>query len=478
MLLTDSSFANTANIKSTGSVWVVPTRNVATAGFATAAGEVSSIESTYDFHKPYDVTPDNRLRTGNDSLFWFDRFNHTVLNAYKYVGVTSTMTITLNNGFMRFNSGNSVASGAVSRVQTWRSFPMLGNFPLYVEFWAGITETPIPGSITEFGLGFAATTATPTDGVFFRLAGSDFQGVICQNSQETIISFPTEYVPKRQTQDHYLIAIQLERVKFYKNDVLMGFINTPVQSGAPAWSQSLPLLMRTFNKSALLGPAQQFVVGSVGVSHGGIGMARLWPTVCAGMGQSLITVPDGISATPNYTANYANSAAPTSATLSLTAGGYTTLGGQWQYAAVASTENDYSLFAYQVPTANAAAPGKNLVIRGIRIDAVNTGAANDAATPTILEWHLGVGATAITPATVDSETAGTRGKRIIPLGIQAIRPGAPIGTKANPIIDINYDVPVVCEPGTYVQVLMKPQLGVATASQVIRGVVMFNGYWE
>jgi len=66
----------------------------------------------------------------------------------------------------------------------------------------------------------------------------------------------------------------------------------------------------------------------------------------------------GLSAAQSYTtglANYANSAAPASATLSNTAAGYTTLGGQFQFAAVAGAETDYALFAYTVPAASVSA---------------------------------------------------------------------------------------------------------------------------
>jgi hypothetical protein len=194
----------------------------------------------------------------------------------------------------------------------------------------------------------------------------------------------------------------------------------------------------------------------------------------AGMGQSSITVPDSVAV--GFTANYANSAAPASATLSVTAGGYTTLGGQWQFAAVASTETDYPLFAYQVPTGTASVPGKNLVIRGIRIDTICTG-ANVATTGTGIQWGLSIGSSAITPATVDSGTTATRQGRKFCLGVQGYPIGGQIGATAQPI-DVNLDAPVVCEPGTYVLVLMKPFLGTATGSQIYRGTCMVNGYWE
>jgi hypothetical protein len=474
MQLTDSSLINVASIGAQGNVHIATTDNSDNSGFITVAGEVSSYNAIDRIAKPYDSSPDFRIRTGNDTLFWSDRFNYNVLNTTKYQHVSSTMTVALQGGVLRFNSGNSVAAAAVTRVQTYRTFPQNSNFPLYVEFRTGVTKDYHPGSIIEFGLGFAATTAIPTNGVFFRLTGSVFQGVMNQNGQETFCDL-TEYRSAPGIMDHYLIAIHKNRVKFFKNDILIGIIDCPQNSPSAVFSPALPLLMRQYNKVAILPVAQQFLVGAISVSNGGIGASRSWPLVCVGMGQSSISVPDG--QTPNSTANYANSAAPTSVTLSQTAGGYNTLGGQWQYAAIASTENDYSLFAYQNPVANTVAPGKNLVIRGIRIETINTGAINNGTTPTCIQWSLGVGATAITPATVDSDTTGTRSTRIIPLGTQTIPVSAPIGTRAN-VIDVNLDAPIVCEPGTYIQVYNRPYLGVATASQVIRGIVMFNGYWE
>jgi hypothetical protein len=192
------------------------------------------------------------------------------------------------------------------------------------------------------------------------------------------------------------------------------------------------------------------------------------------MEQSSALNPRGAAA--GFTANYANSAAPASATLSNTAAGYTTLGGQFQFAAVAGAETDYALFAYQVPAPSAAAAGKNLVIRGVRIETANTGAAVGA-TATLLQWGLGVGSTAVSLATADSATAGTRAPRRIPLGLQSFPAASSIGTIA-PDIDVNLDAPLYVAAGTFVHIILKMPVGLATASQVIRGTVMINGFWE
>lgn len=129
----------------------------------------------------------------------------------------------------------------------------------------------------------------------------------------------------------------------------------------------------------------------------------------------------------------AEAAAPASATLSNTAAGYTTLGGQFQFAAVATT-------------------------------------------PTVLQWALGVGSTAVSLAT--TEAAAARAPRRITLGTQAFPVGAAIGADAGKRIDVNLDAPVVVEPGTFLHIILKMPVGTATASQIIRGVVGINAYWE
>ena len=65
----------------------------------------------------------------------------------------------------------------------------------------------------------------------------------------------------------------------------------------------------------------------------------------------------------------------------------------------------------------------------------------------------------------------------IALGNQVFPIAAAIGAQATRI-DVNLDAPVVVNSGEFVHVILKMPLGTATASQIIRGVVGFNGYFE
>lgn len=159
------------------------------------------------------------------------------------------------------------------------------------------------------------------------------------------------------------------------------------------------------------------------------------------------------------TENNANSTAPTSATLSNTAAGYTTLGGKFQFAAPAGAETDFALFGYQVPA------GSRLGIKGVRIDVYNMGAVS-ATTPTLLEWKLVSNLSAVSLATAN-------GKRKS-LGAISIPVGAAIGQYIGSI-DIDLEVEEYTESGRFVDIALSMPVGTATASQIIRGTVTIKG---
>jgi hypothetical protein len=235
-------------------------------------------------------------------------------------------------------------------------------------------------------------------------------------------------------------------------------------------------MMREFN-SGTVTTAQRMEVSNVSVTSGDQNINKLWATTMAIQGQSAVNAPDG--SVSGQTANYANSAAPATiadAAYTNILAGYATLGGQFALAAVAGAETDRIIFAYLNPAGTASIPGKNLIIRGIRIDTFNMGAIV-ATTPTVLQWGIGFGSSAVTLATADSATTGACATRRISLGVQWLPVGAVIGQVAD-AIDVNLDAPECIEPGTYIHVLLKYPIGTATASQVLRGSVFINGYFE
>ena len=423
--------------------------------------------------RPMDISTDYRLRVGIDSILFSDTYNHGIVNISKYKVVNTTATNALTGGRWVLNNGNSVTSGQGTQIQTWSYYRFALSGITYIDFELQFAQVPQTNNVCEFGLGLASGVTAPTDGILFRLnAGGIMQGVINNGGSETTVVL-TGFSPNPATMYHFLISIHNDRVEFWIDDVLYGAINTPKSIGSPCLSMSLPLLARIYNSGAVT-TAQRLEISNVSITSGDQNINKLWDTKMVIQGNSCINVPDGIAT--GQTANYANSTIPVSATLSNTTAGYTTLGGQWQFASVLGAETDYALFAYLNPAGTNVIQGKNLIIRGIRIETYNTGAIS-ATTPNLLQFAVGVGSTGVSLATADSATSGTCAPRRIPIGTQYLPVGAVIGQNCTPI-DINFDVPLVVEPSKYFHLILKMVVGTATASQIIRGTCFVNGYFE
>lgn len=419
-----------------------------------------------------ETSTDYRLRVGIDSIWDDEEFNYVAQNTSKHKYTSSTLTMTWAGGFLNTNGGSVTTTGTGCQIQTYRHFPLLGSAGAYAETAMALSAAVPTNLVLDFGMFLPATASTsiPLDGVYFRINSSGVFGVANSNGTETPLAAFT-FTPTVGRVYKYNITITDSGVEFWIDDVLYGEIPRQVGTGSPMYAGSAPFAIRhhhTGTTSAVL----QARFANYTVSIADVDNVRLWASAQAGKGLSSIQGASGM--TQGQTANNANSAAPASATLSNTAAGYTTLGGQFQFAAVAGAETDYALFAYLNTAPTTGITGRNLVIRGIWIDTMNTGAAV-ATTATWLQWSLGVGSTAVSLAT--AEAAAARAPRRIALGNQVFAIADAIGKQAARI-DVNLDAPVVVEPGTYLHVILKMPLGTATASQIIRGVVGINGYWE
>ena len=159
----------------------------------------------------------------------------------------------------------------------------------------------------------------------------------------------------------------------------------------------------------------------------------------------------------------------------------TGLGGQAGIvAAVAGIDGLVTAFQNPTPTINLT--GRNLIITGVRIDAVNIGAAV-ATTASVLQWSLAFGATGATiPSLAQAETgsfvtATAKAWRRVPLGLHSWIVGAAIGAPAEAIRE-TFDSPIVVHPGQWVAAVAKFIVGTATASQVIWAVLKFDAHYE
>lgn len=408
------------------------------------------------------------LATCAYSVHFNEQNEGTALDARNYTSATTTMTIDQASGFFRLNASGITTINTNARVATHRSLPYMDAQPMAAIFTfkrpAG--QTGQANETVEVGL-FNATAATaPTDGTYFRWNTSgEFRAVSTFNStdsQSAVLTAPTANVTHTGA-----IFRRATGTDFFIDGVRVAAVEDASQAN-PISTRGVSFSARVYTGGSAPAVAPVLQVGPVTVLRCG-DADKAWGDKLAAAGLSNNQAP----LTPfAQTANHANSTSPTSATLSNTAAGYTTLGGRWQFAAPAGAATDFALFGYTVPA------GYQAYITGIAISSCNTGAAV-ATTATMLDWSIAVDSTAVSLATTDSfgPPFSTMGPRRVALGSQGFIVGDAIGKCANDIVR-TFSPPLVAEPGRFVHVIVQVPVGTATASQVIRGDVMLTGYFE
>ncbi len=448
---------------------------IQTSGYVSLVSEIDdgSVTNSRSL-KQLDSSQDYRLRMGKDKILWQDKFNYTTLNLSNYLLSNSSETINLGSGVISLNNGEEIGNTRYSMIETLKHFANYDTYPLYVDLVVGFSRAFDANNILEFGLGLASADNAPTDGILFRVSGGTLNGVIINNSSETVIT--DLFTPTPYEFNHYLIVFDSEEAEFWVDNILRGTISVPTGLGSVCSSNSLPLLFRTYNKAGV-SVASQLNISQASVSLGDMASNKGWETTNIGSGLSSINYP------PSYlsgqTANITNSASPTTAsTLSNTTAAYTTLGGDFIYSATTSGETDYILFAFQCPSGSTESSGKNLIVTGVKLNIYN-GSVAAGANVTNIQWGMAFGSTEVSLATTDSAVTSTRGPRRITLGCQTFVASAAAFTRANNPIDVKFKTPYIVEPSTYLHVFFKTPIAPTPASgQYFRGYVSINGYFE
>lgn len=425
-----------------------------------------------------DVTENNYLRVSTSNIILYEQVdgsavNTNVWNPYNVSG----MTITQTGGFITLNAGQSIATGAYAILQSIKNIPLYGTLPLTVEINAKVLNVPEANATVELGIGAAATNAAPTDGAFFRWTpAGGFYCVLNNGGNETVsanlasqtftdTNGDTIMLPPSVNVIHlYSIEIVEDKVQFSIDDILAAEVSTPAGQAYPFNAGRQTVLFRVYNGGSSPSLFPQLAIGQVLVKQEDLNQQKPWATTLAELGRGAYQSP---VTTFGQTANHANSASPASATLSNTAAGYTTLGGRFQFAAIAAAATDYALFAYQIPA------GFQFHVNRISI---STGVAGLAVvTATILDWFVAVNSSAVSLATVDG--AGTWAPRRIPLGMQGFLALAGIGQMANDLVR-TFETPIIIDGGRYLIIGLQVPNGAATATLVFRGDVTIDGFFE
>lgn len=455
-----------AEVSADRELLVAATQDSSKAGFAALVAEKGIYPNGDRVMKELEASEDYRLRIESDNLWLTDYPLGTAVNTRKWKTLlTASQTITIAGARYELNSSGLTTVNSGSMLQSWRVIPFYKANTTYLEFNVNWTLAPVANWFAEWGASNAATAiAAATDGVFYQITAGTFRGVCRNAGVETSVDLGV--IPAEGVVHDFVIEVTQGVVHFWHESNLLGSIEIPNAQFGPTASPTLPVFVRTYTAAVAPAIAIKLQCSAIQASNGGADLNRLWPTQQVGMGNSSVQAPSG--STVGQTANYVNSTAPVAGALANITAAYATLGGQFSFAAVAGAETDYALFAYPVPV------GQTLVVRGIWIDTMNTGAAV-ATTATWLQWSLGVGCSAVTLAT--AEGAAAKAPARLALGNQVFPIAAAIGAQAQRL-DVNLDTPIVVNSGEYLHIIVKMPLGTATASQIIRGVVGVNGFFE
>jgi len=477
--------STTGELKNDGSgnALVTLPQTAAQSGYARLMSEndAGGLTGTAYLKSP-ETSPDYRLRAGLDTVLFTDNFNATAQNTAEWSYTFATLTAAQPGaGTVNFSTVQGTTSAHGAFMRTHQYFPVINTAPLAVEFKAGIfTAALVSGEVWLMGLGLPSAAVTrPTDGVWLKLTSAGLVGVIAYNGTE-VESGVLPATLALATVYKFTMVVGESEVEFWLNDELLGELAIPTANGVPWLSASAPVFMQKYNTGAVSN-TNTMRVARVGVSL--LDVATFMPSAHQMAIQGLMAYQGQNGGTMGTTALLPNATAATTVTgaaLSQTVALATGLGGQAGITA-AVPGVDGCVTAFQVPTGGINQTARNLVITGVRIDAVNIGAAV-ATTASTLQWSLAFGATgAAIPSLAQAETgsfvtATAKAWRRRPLGLQSWIVGAAIGTPAE-AIDMTFDSPVVVHPGQWVAAVAKFIVGTATASQVIWATVAFDAHY-
>ena len=431
--------------------------------------------------KSPEVSQDFRLRVGTDTVIFTDTFNATSQNSGLWKHAFTTMTMTQSGGFLNVNAaGTSTASGNFAYLQTWRHFPLFGTAPIAVELTGQFNNYPVANEVFLMGLGVATGAAEPVDGVWFEMTSAGLKGCVRYNSGTVNkIDLVTNLAQMPQnTNAKYVMVVGEREIEFWIDDVLYGELMMPAGQGQPFMTSSLPVFIQKHNTGVVgTSPNLQFRLGDVSVSLMDLTTNQLWPDQMSSLGLGLQGTNGGTMGSPQI--QWANTALPTAAAATNTTAALGAfLGGIFQMNAPATGATDLIISSYQNPVGGVSQTPRTIKITGIKVDCVNLGAAV-ATTNTTLAIAVAWGATNVSLATTETASFANntaKARRIQPVGVVSFGVGAPIGASA--VTSIGFESPIIINPGEFVQVICKPLVGTATASQVLAFVVCPSMYQE
>lgn len=468
----------------------------AQAGFAAMLSEIDDGTVTgVRYTKEAELTEDYRLRVGMDTPVFDLAFESINIPRDRIQQNDTTATTAAASGYLTLNSGASVTSGQGTNIRTYRTFPNIGTFTTYFDFWNREGNPNATNAVSEWGAGYCTgVTAQMTDGVVFRrLSGGQLRAVVINNSVDvSAVDITTTAIPNRSesglydpTQvQHYTIALHADEVTFWINDVLVAHIAVDGAFAQPTLSAAnLPLMARVY-MTGTASAARSLSIGRLNVTNGETQSGKPYGHILSGSGGGAYQIQPGTASGPTVSRGAATTAWPASGTTrtantwtATTAPAVNSLGGSWLSPAMSTLtlEADYPVFSYANPTGSATLPAKTLYITGVNWGkTVATAAASTS--NTFLNYIVTVGGTS--SATTQTEAATVVAARGIILDSIPFKATAIVGDFVEGGSMDFSAAPLVVPPGTFLTFTVRPFGAVATNTLVVAGSVAFSGYFE
>lgn len=402
--------------------------------------------------------------SSNTPLF-VDSFEGTTINTSRWSIIQSTMISSQSSATgATLNSGNITTASTGSLIFSARRFLKMQRNPLQARF--RLRSVRVNNSVQEWGFGDVFTSnSLNTVGAYWQVTASGVtQPVITFNGVDTTGADISSLIDVTRFYT-FDVILDDDEVVFFCQDTASGrvlsrqVLRLPLTGVRTFSTSQLAIFARVYNTSTAPASAPTLILSDSLVTSLESVQNKAWSDTLAQMDRSGVANP----LTGAQLSQYTNNAEPANATLSNTTAGYSTLGGKFQFAAVAGSTTDYALFGFQVP-----AP-LNFTITSVDIESWNTGAVV-ATTPTLLTWAIGVSSPFVT-------LTGGAPLSKVGLGAQDFPVGAAIGSRAQRVSK-TFRVGLHTANARFVHIILRIPIGTATASQVIAGMVNIEGFFD
>ena len=449
------------------------------------------------------ISEEGSLETRQGRLLFHTNFNGAAAGALinnQYNQQTTTQTLTLNAGFLRFNASGITTLNTGCAINSWRTFSTEAKCTLALSAHIRHTFGAIANKQFDFGFGYydiaAGQAAAMNEFAGFRWtqAGA-LIGVLeysAGGAPTTVTVNINGGVPYSDSvTKRYEVQLSQERVEFWVDCAYVAEIVRQPDAPGTAKANGYPVVVREFFTSAPAS-APVFEAANINVVRYGFEADIPFTYRQAGMGRHSNQNQAGLSATNGNTALIqASGTAPTATTGSNTATTITGLGGYYilNGAAVTATVHSNIIIAsYQNPllpeAAGAAIDARTLYITDIFISpmVVSTVLVGGGA---VWEWFVAVGSSALSLATGDAAgttALGTTSPRITPLPLlDSVAAAATLGTviTRNGSSALHLQTPLPVMNGQFVHVGIRTlQVTAAITSGTISGGIGFGGVWD